>query len=603
MDFQRLGLTTLILVLVWLPDLSPARGYHPVPGGMGNVVSTGERTELTLGQVGLEPERRSALLNDQRRYRAAGATRELAAVNATLAAEALVRAAVLTDFWLDQRDPSTGLFPHTLRGKDRIWTYGDAGADLFPFLAIAAQRLLPGRYSEILDTLEAERRRSPGLPRNIALDGGSAPVVDVEKELLAAVEYAKDGLLPLVEQLGPTPWLGRLREVTDRALEQAIVPTPFGPIVANSTEVNGSALQVLARLYWASHEPGYLMMGNRISAAYLEQAIPLTASLPVHRWDFLEQEPVGPRRFFLGDHGDEIVSGLVEWERVEMATGAPRLKQHRQALHRMLDRLAVKGRSREGLWIEMMDVPSGQVRDDDLTDNWGYLALAYLNQAQIERGWPDGDIAAAERYEEVVTSALRGVATLDNYPWQDGEMDGSADTIESALYLLPYFDVPEATDWVGEQMSVLYGFQQPDGRVLDDNIDGNFVRTTLLYAQALTQGVRAEPWRPDLALGAVRDGDCLTVALRVTAPWEGHLRFDTSRYRANLNLPANYPRLNQWPEWFTVLPERVYSLTNDVNGAVRVGGEELINGWPLRIGPAQDLHLRACLMAPNTEGR
>ena len=90
------------------------------------------------------------------------------------------------------------------------------------------------------------------------------------------------------------------------------------------------------------------------------------------------------------------------------------------------------------------------------------------------------------------------------------------------------------------------------------------------------------------------------MALRATAPWEGRLRFDTARYRAHLNLPENYPRLNQWPEWFTVLLERDYMLTSDLGGTVSVGGQDLIDGWPLRAGPEQDLHLRACPTAGNT---
>lgn len=174
---------------------------------------------------------RQALLAERIRVREAGDLAGLARLNAVLTAEAFDRAARVTNCWLDHRDAKSGLFPHTLlKPKDRYWSYGDVGSDLYPFLAIAAHHLIPGRYPEILDTLAAERRLDPGLPQDVMLDTLKPRERDPEQQTLANVEYAKDGLLPLLEQLGPDPWLGRIREIVSGVLRTASVPTPRGRI-------------------------------------------------------------------------------------------------------------------------------------------------------------------------------------------------------------------------------------------------------------------------------------------------------------------------------------------------------------------------------------
>ena len=163
--------------------------------------------------------------------------------------------------------------------------------------------------------------------------------------------------------------------------------------------MNGSALQALARLTWATNDPRYLQMGRQIAIAYLDHALPTTEYIPPHRWDFMENEPIGPRRFYLGDHGNEVVAGLVEWHRVETRLGLPEAGAHRIAINKMLDRL-LKGPHPEGLWFSIIDVPSGKVRDRDLSDNWGYLGQAYLDQARSERDAPGADLTMAARFEQ-----------------------------------------------------------------------------------------------------------------------------------------------------------------------------------------------------------
>jgi hypothetical protein len=514
--------------------------------------------------------------------------------NALLASEAFRRAARATERWLNRRDARTGLFPHTLRGDRDQWTYGDVGSDLYPFLAIATRLLLPDRTPEIMAVLAAERATSSGLPRDVDLKTGQLIRREAEKEMLAAVEYAKDGLLPLVELLGPEPWLPRLREVTDAALAASSTPTRHGTIPADSTEVNGSTLQVLARLYWLTRDPAYLQMGRKIAAAYLDDALPDTGYLPIHRWDFVDDEPIGPRRFYLGDHGAEIVSGLVEWHRVEVLSAAPEAATHRRAIRKMLDRLLETGRTPEGLWYEAVEFPSGRVRDREVSDNWGYLGQAYLDHAAIERSESDGDPQAAARYELAAAGLLRSVTAFRAHRWEDGTMDGYADTLEGAIYLLRYLDVPEAESWADEQIAGLYRFQRADGRVTDENIDGNFIRTVLLYAFAKTHGARMDPWDPNVTIGAARDGDCLHVYVRTESPWAGRIVFDTPRHRAHFRLPADYPRLNQWPEYFAVEAGREYTWTDQAGQEQVYAGEVLGVGLQLSLDAQSAQSIQVC---------
>ena len=160
-----------------------------------------------------------------------------------------------------------------------------------------------------------------------------------------------------------------------------------------------------------------------------------TGDIPPEHWDFVKGAAVDKPTLHLGDHGDEI-SGLIEWQRVEMRRGLPEHAAHRAAINRMLDRLLETGRTPSGLWYDGISFPDGQVVDNALNDNWGYLGQAYLNQAELLRTAPDADLETAARYEAAVATMLHAASDLDFYPWERGDMDGYADALESALYLL-----------------------------------------------------------------------------------------------------------------------------------------------------------------------
>jgi hypothetical protein len=519
----------------------------------------------------------------------------IARLNAILATEGFRRSRLVLDRWLPRFDPTTGLLPSSLEPDGQLWAYGDTGSDLYPHLAIAAHLLAPESDRLFTGLLAAERKLGPAVPDDVRIPGGQPVGLNLKDRIFGNAEYAKDGLLPMVDRLGPEPWLGRLVEVAEEIIAASETPTRnHGMVPADSTEVNGDMLQVLARTYWATGNRKYLDAASRIARTYTQEVLPSTTYLPPNRWDFVEKEPLDRRRFRLSDHGNEILPGLLEWHFAATFSGDPEAEADRITIRRMLDRLADKGRSPDGLWMRVIEIPSGRVEQDGFSDNWGYVSQAFLIQSLIEAKAPGGDAQAAARYREVASKSLAAVASYRYYNWQSGEMDGYADTIESAVYILHEVKDQAADLWLDDQMGALYGYQAPDGAVVERDLDGNFIRSTLLYAYRLTGGARLDPWTPDLLLGGSQDGACLTLWASSGEDWQGRLILDRPRHRDYLNLPFDYARLNKWPEWFTASAGTGYRVTDSQGSSQAVDGKALIDGLPLTLTAGQELTFHVC---------
>jgi hypothetical protein len=170
-----------------------------------------------------------------------------------------------------------------------------------------------------------------------------------------------------------------------------------------------------------------------------------------------------------------------------------------------------------------------------------------------------------------------------------GSMDGYADSIESALNLcnrLPAADTrgTSVAAWMDSEMRELWSRQQSNGIIEGWHGDGNFARTTLMYCLWKTQGVSLHPWREDVRVGAVRRGDSLFVSVTSEKPWKGTLMFDRPRHRELLQLPIDWPRINQFPEWFTVSAGKNYSIQREGELEPRSeSAERLRAGWPVEL--------------------
>lgn len=523
-----------------------------------------------------------------------------AMLNAILSQEAFQRAYRALKAWETVRDPDTGLLPWALAPHYQEWDVNRIGANLFSHLLVASYYLDPGNKALWEQILAYERETCGAMPCSIEFHSGNIIEANLDASIRGASEYTRDGLLAVTERLGPGPWFDRMIEGVDAILDAAYVETQAGPIPSNSTEVNGSQLQVLTRLYWATGDERYLQMAERIAETYLFEVFPSNHGLPTDYWDFEARRPLpedkrfrppaesipGVYPFRLSDHGGEIIAGLTELYVLERMLNRPQADQYRQPLQEFLDRILVTGRTDEGLWIHSVVVDTLEPFDDNLSDTWGYN-LCGFQMFDLAEG--------TDRYADEIERTMRAVATRHSMNWEGDRADGCADTIESMLYLLPWFDIPEAHYWVDDEIEVMFLKQRPDGFVEGWFLDGNFVRTALMYAQYKTQGLSLDPWSERIRVGAAfdRDSDTLYVYVAAQEDWQGSLRFDTPRHRTIWNLPVEYPRVNGAPQWYVVEPEDVYLITNlDTGRASSYSGQELAEGLPITLHGSQDNVLR-----------
>ena len=78
--------------------------------------------------------------------------------------------------------------------------------------------------------------------------------------------------------------------------------------------------------------------------------------------------------------------------------------------------------------------------------------------------------------------------------------------------------------------------------------------------------------------------DDLLISLTVGKDWKGVLKFDTPRFKTIMIMPFDWPRINQFPEWFTAEENRSYELIDILNeGEQTLIGGQLKNGVPLSL--------------------
>lgn len=499
---------------------------------------------------------------------------EQAAANGRVANEGLRRCRDYVQGWLELADPETGLIPRNRR--DRYWNAKDAAADNYPFMVLASsfvdQGLFAGRMREMLATERRLTARLGVLPDTWSFkkNGFKFNKPETERIIFGASEYVKDGLLPLTEWLGASPWSERMIELVGGIWQHAPVEAAAGVIPSNDVEVNGELLQTLARLYWMTADERYLDWALRLGDTYL-----LGDRHPTRDMDKLR----------LRDHGCEIVSGLTELYATVHHARPDKKAAYQSAVHGMLDRILAVGRNEHGLFYDVIDPVAGRVLEDGVADTWGYTFNAFYTVYLID---------GIERYREATRDALAALAPhYRNFAWERDSSDGYADAIESALNLFNREPDPTVADWMDSEIHVMWDKQQPSGVIEGWHGDGNFTRTTIMYCLWKSQGISLQPWREDLIAGAVADGDGILLALEAAADWEGELICDRPRHRDIMRLPLDWPRINQFPEWFTVTADQTYQVAGLVAAEPQaVAGERLREGLPLRLTGGERLVLR-----------
>jgi hypothetical protein len=224
------------------------------------------------------------------------------------------------------RDEKSGLF----RPTGAEWNYRDTAADCYPFYVWAAYYT----DKEVLDTvmidaLEAEQRlcnHLDRLPVSYDMDQGRKIEMDFDSMVFGASEYAKDGLVPIVEITGKDyPWFERMRGIVDDVFKHARYETPYGPIPSTNVEVNGDLMQILPRLYCMTGEAKYLDWAHRMADCYLLPG----GFVPSH----------------LSDHGCEIIGGLGLLFAVDHAARPDKCDQYKPHMEHMFDEILRRGSS------------------------------------------------------------------------------------------------------------------------------------------------------------------------------------------------------------------------------------------------------------------
>ncbi len=138
--------------------------------------------------------------------------------------------------------------------------------------------------------------------------------------------------------------------------------------------------------------------------------------------------------------------------------------------------------------------------------------------------------------------------------------------------------------------------QQPDGIIEGWHGDGNFARTAIMYSLWKTQGATILPWRKDIIIGAEHTEDGYYFVITAENDWEGKLLFDSERHKTILHLPIDYPRINQFPEWFTAKADEDYSIvSSQKNLSGKYSAKQLLEGIPVTLKAGE----KVVIVSPN----
>lgn len=491
-----------------------------------------------------------------------------AEMNGKLANEGFNRCIKYVHAWLDLADPVTGLIPRNIndRSSRDIWNAQDCAADNYPYMVLTAalldQDLFNGKMKDMLDTEAKLTSRLGALPDTYSFSkkGFKDKNVVLNNILFGSSEYVKDGLIPLTEWLGPSRWSERMISILDDAWKYAKVKTPYGDIISDDPEVNGDMLQSLSRVYWITGDKKYLDQAIRIGDYYL-----LGKNHPAKNFKVLR----------LRDHGCEIVSGLCELYATVSFADPQKKEIYKAPLYEMLDRILETGRNNDGLFYNSINPVKGVPVNGGIADNFGYTLNGFYTVYLLDN---------IEKYREPVLKTLSVLnEKYRNYPWEGSSSDGYADAIEGALNLYAREAVPSAEQWINSEIKVMWNKQQPSGIIEGWHGDGNFARSTIMYCLWKTQGTYVSPWRKDMELGAVKEDSLLCLTLSAGEDWKGRLMFDKKRHSEFMHLPLDWPRINQFPEYFTVESDKIYQIQLENNALVIISGEELQKGYPVEV--------------------
>ena len=495
--------------------------------------------------------------------------------NGKQANEGFVRSLDFVSGWLAKTDSITGLIPTNLTRKTDVWEAHNSAADNYAFMVLTAYLLDKDLYNgQMLDMLNTERKltsRVKSLPDtwSFSKQDFASDELKMGDVIFGSSEYIKDGLIPLNEYIGESPWQDRMMEMLDDLLEYLNEPEDLEKYFERSAsveEVNGEMLQTLSRIYWMTGDKKYLDRAIGIGDYYLLGERDLT------QIDYLR----------IRDHGCEIIGGLSELYVTLHFTNPQKKEEYRAPFYALLDRILEVGRNEDCLFYNAINPKTGEIADSNIVDNWGYVFDAYYSVYLVD---------GKDEYRDAVLNGFQNLnKKYRNYAWEGTSHDGYADALESGINLYNREAVPELKSWIDSEMQVMFNMQQADGIIGGWHDDGNFARTALMYSLWKTQGATIPPWHADVILGAGKKGDKTCFVLTAEKDWDGKLVFDSERHKIILKLPIDYPRINQFPEWFVAREGEKYTLISsqkEISGTYT--GELLTDGIVIKLAAADTL--------------
>ncbi|MDX1285793.1 MAG: hypothetical protein R3182_12305, partial [Draconibacterium sp.] len=187
--------------------------------------------------------------------------------NGKQANEGYIRSLNFTKAWLTKTDPVSGLIPTNLTRKTDLWEPHNSAADNYPFMVLTAYLLDRDLYEgELLEMLKTEKEltsRVKTLPDTYSFSKQDfkSEELNMGDVIFGTSEYIKDGLIPLNEYVGKSPWQDRMMEMLDD-LEEFMSDVSqlenYFERTASIEEVNGEMLQTLSRIYWMTGNKKYL---------------------------------------------------------------------------------------------------------------------------------------------------------------------------------------------------------------------------------------------------------------------------------------------------------------------------------------------------------
>ena len=498
--------------------------------------------------------------------------------NGKLVNQGFNRCIAYVNAWMKYADTTTGLIPRNINDSKDFWNAWDAAADNYPFMVLTSSILMPDFFKgKALDMLKTERRLTPRIGKlpdtySFSKKGFRNPTIDTNQMIFGAAEYMKDGLIPLTEWLGKSPWSKRMLEILDDLpLLTRVAKNINGSWYGSSAtvEVNGDLLQVLSRMYWFTGERKYLDWAVEIADHYLNEK-----QLPTRALDHLR----------IRDHGCEIISGLCEAYIAAYYAMPEKRNQWKPLVHEMMDRILEVGRNEDGLFYDEVNPQNGKILSARLADNFGYTLNAYWFIAKID---------STPTYRDAVIKALSSLnKKYRNHNWESGSADGYADAIEGTLNIYNREPIASVQAWLDSEIKVMWAMQKPDGMIEGWHGDGNFARTSIMYCLWKTQGIVPLEWDSQLSIGAVQTSTGLKIAVSSPVGWKGKLKFDVPRHSTMMHYPADYPRINQYQEWFVVKDHLSYQCKNNHTGTLnKIKGKMLAKGLEVEVKAGETVFL------------